>query len=97
MGIVQTKDDKSNIYKKERAAGYGFIGNGMKRENDRLLGGYNAPINGGKDGGENESAYSKLVMLPGFRPWEPWVPMPYPHRELTYARGMYMRGENMTV
>lgn len=23
--------------------------------------------------------------------------MPYPHRELTYARGMYMRGENLTI
>ena len=46
---------------------------------------------------ENESAYSKLVLLPGFRPWEHWVPMPYPHRELTYSRGMYMRGENLTV
>ena len=46
---------------------------------------------------ESETAYSKLVQLPGFRGWEPWVPMPYPHRELTYARGMYMRGENLTV
>jgi len=23
--------------------------------------------------------------------------MPFPHRELTYARGMYMRGEQLTV
>ena len=46
---------------------------------------------------DNENAYSKLVQLPGFQPWDSWVPMPFPHRELTYARGMYMRGESLTV
>ena len=46
---------------------------------------------------ENETAYSKLIQLPGFSPWDTWVPMPHPHRELTYARGMYMRGENLSV
>ena len=46
---------------------------------------------------DNENAYSKMIQLPGFHPWESWVPMPFPHRELTYARGMYMRGEQLTV
>ena len=46
---------------------------------------------------ENDHIYSKFVALSGFDPWAPWVPMPYPHRELTYARGMYMRGENLIV
>lgn len=46
---------------------------------------------------ENESIYSKMIQLPGFSPWESWVPMPFPHRELTYARGMYMRGEQLTI
>lgn len=46
---------------------------------------------------DNENAYSKMIQLPGFSPWDSWVPMPFPHRELTYARGMYMRGEQLTV
>ena len=50
-----------------------------------------------QDAEEQENAYATMVQLPGFHPWESWVPMPFPHRELTYARGMYMRGEQLTV
>ena len=46
---------------------------------------------------ESDAAYSKLVQLQGFQPWDSWVPMPFPHRELTFARGMYMRGESLIV
>ena len=46
---------------------------------------------------ENEQVYSRLMQLQGFSPYDSWVPMPFPHRELTYARGMYMRGESLTV
>ena len=38
-----------------------------------------------------------MIQLPSFHPWESWFPMPFPHRELTYARGTYMRGEKLTV
>ena len=46
---------------------------------------------------ENEAAYASLVQLPAFLPWDKWVPMPHPHREIAFARGMYMRGEKLTV
>lgn len=36
-------------------------------------------------------------MLDGFKPWDDWVPMPHPYRELNHARKMYMRGENLFV
>jgi hypothetical protein len=35
--------------------------------------------------------------LPGFFPFDKWVPMPFPHKEIAYAKGMYERGENMMV
>ncbi len=38
-----------------------------------------------------------MIQLPSFNPWESWFSMPFPHRELTYARGTYMRGEKLTV
>ena len=44
-----------------------------------------------------EAYYTRTKKLPGFVPWDRWVPMPYPHRELTYARCMYHRGENLIV
>jgi hypothetical protein len=35
---------------------------------------------------EMDQIYSKMMKLTGFIPWEPWVPMPFPHRELSIAR-----------
>lgn len=32
-----------------------------------------------------------------FTPFGKWQPAPMPHREITYARGMYIRGENLLV
>ena len=46
---------------------------------------------------EAELRYSKTIKLEGFKPWDTWVPMPYPHRELNFARKMYMRGDNLLV
>ena len=36
-------------------------------------------------------------MLKGFVPWEPWVPMPYPYKEVLCARDMFTRGEKLIV
>lgn len=46
---------------------------------------------------EAELKYAKTIKLDGFKPWDTWVPMPYPHRELNFARKMYMRGDNLLV
>jgi hypothetical protein len=35
---------------------------------------------------EMDLIYSKMMKLTGFIQWESWVPMPYPHRELSIAR-----------
>ena len=44
-----------------------------------------------------EQIYTRTVKLNGFKPWEKWVPMPFPHKEITYAKGMYERAENLMV
>jgi len=44
---------------------------------------------------EMDQIYSKMTKLQGFVPWEPWVPMPYPHRELSIARQNYTRGDKL--
>ncbi|CDW85737.1 UNKNOWN [Stylonychia lemnae] len=41
--------------------------------------------------------YSKMVKLHNYVPWADWVPMPVTHRELSFARAMYQRGENTMV
>lgn len=46
---------------------------------------------------EETKTVTKIIRLPGFEAWDSWVPQPFPHRELTFARGMYMRGESLTV
>lgn len=38
-----------------------------------------------------------MTKLSGFVPWEPWVPLPYPHRELSIARTNYSRGDKLQV
>ena len=46
---------------------------------------------------EAELRYAKTIKFDGFRPWDAWVPMPYPHRELNFARKLYLRGDNLLV
>ena len=45
----------------------------------------------------SEEASSRIIKFQFFKPWELWVPKPFPHRDLHFARGMYMRGEQLTV
>ena len=35
--------------------------------------------------------------MEGFIPWAPWVPMPYPYKELLFAKEMFYRGETLAV
>ena len=35
---------------------------------------------------EFDAVYTKTTKLPGFIPWADWVPLPYPHRELSTVR-----------
>jgi hypothetical protein len=35
--------------------------------------------------------------MQGFVPWDKWVPMPYPYKEIISARDMFTRGEKMMV
>ena len=45
-----------------------------------------------------EHYYTRVTRLPGFFPFDTkWVPMPFPHKEIAYAKGMYERGENLMV
>ena len=44
-----------------------------------------------------ERMYTSLTKLDGFEPWANWVPMPYPHKALLYAKQMYTRGEKLMV
>lgn len=37
------------------------------------------------------------MKLVGFEPWDEWVPMPYPHRELAFARQLYTKGDKLLV
>ena len=46
---------------------------------------------------EMDQIYSKITKLTGFIPWDTWVPMPYPHRELSIVRSNYTRGDKMQV
>ena len=41
--------------------------------------------------------FAKNSYMEGFIPWASWVPMPYPYKELLFAKEMYYRGESMTV
>jgi hypothetical protein len=35
--------------------------------------------------------------MQGFVPWDSWVPLPYPFKEVQYAREMFSRGERLVV
>jgi hypothetical protein len=44
-----------------------------------------------------DKMFAKNSYMEGFIPWAPWVPMPYPYKELLFAKEMYYRGESMSV
>ena len=46
---------------------------------------------------EKDKLYTETTTLVGFVPWEPWVPMPHPFREVLFAKEMIDRGEKLMV
>jgi len=41
--------------------------------------------------------YSQITQFPGFKPWDSWVPMPYPHRQILYAHDMFTNKDKLSV
>ncbi len=44
-----------------------------------------------------DKMFAKNSYMEGFKPWAPWVIMPYPYKELLFAKEMYFRGESLSV
>lgn len=38
-----------------------------------------------------------MMKLQGFKPWDTWVPMPFPNKELGYARLLYSKGMQLMI